>query len=78
MVFQRAGAGFRMEDFLTGLTALGYATAHVSLNMITGELLWGRKHPSVLFLSRLAKRDVGLDTTVTQMTIHSHPSFYLK
>lgn len=46
--------------------------------MITGDLLWGRKHPSVLFVSCLAQRDVGLDTTVTQVTIHSHPSFYLK
>lgn len=55
-----------MEDFLTGLTALGYATAHIS-NKIAGELLWGRKHPSVLFVSCLAQRDVGLDTTVIQL-----------
>ena len=34
MVFQRAGIGFEMEDFLTGLTALDYATAHMSLTRL--------------------------------------------
>lgn len=31
MIFWRAGVGFEMEDFLTALTALDYATAHMSL-----------------------------------------------
>lgn len=31
MVFQRARVGFVMEDFLRGLTALDYSTAHISL-----------------------------------------------
>lgn len=34
MIFWRAGVGFEMEDFLTALTALDYATAHMSLTRL--------------------------------------------
>lgn len=61
----------------TSLRVLDYATAHVS-NVITRELLWGRKHSSVLFVPCLAQEEASLDAKVTQVVIHTHPTFYLK